>query len=76
MEINDFIEKFIEIFEDEEIPTLTPETNFHNLDAWSSLIALSLIAMVDDEYDVDLKGDDIRNADTIESLYKIVKSRI
>jgi acyl carrier protein len=31
--------------------------------------------MVDEEYDVKVKGDDIRNSSTIEDLYNIVKSR-
>lgn len=53
----------------------TPETKFHDLDEWTSLTALSIIAMVDDEYDVRIKGDDIRNSVTIEDLYNIVASR-
>ena len=31
--------------------------------------------MVDEEYDVQLKGDDMRSAETIEELYNIVKSK-
>ena len=49
---------------------------FKNLDEWSSLIALSVIAMVDEEYDVTLKGDDVRNADTIEDLFNVVKNKL
>lgn len=75
MEINEFIENFAEQFDDIEAKELTPETTFKELDSWSSLIALSVIAMVDDEYDVILKGDDIRNSKTIEDLFNIVKSR-
>ncbi|MGM9779469.1 MAG: acyl carrier protein, partial [Prevotella sp.] len=53
----------------------TPETVFHDLDEYSSLIALSIIAMVDEEYDVTLKGDDMRSAVTIEDLFNIVKGK-
>jgi acyl carrier protein len=45
------------------------------LDEWSSLIALSVIAMADEEYDVALKGDDIRNATTVEDLFNLTKSK-
>jgi len=31
--------------------------------------------MVDEEYGVALKGDDIRSANTIEDLYNIIKSK-
>ena len=53
----------------------TASTVFKDLDEWSSLIALSIIAMVDEEYDVALKGDDIRNATTIEDLFNVVQSK-
>ena len=75
MEINDFIEKFAEQFEDTDAGDITA-TVFKNLDEWSSLIALSVIAMADEEYDVTLKGDDIRGAVTVEDLFNIVKSRV
>jgi acyl carrier protein len=42
------------------------------LEEWSSLIALSVIAMADEEYDVRLKGDDMRNANTVQDLYDVV----
>ena len=32
--------------------------------------------MVDEEYDVTLKGDDIRNASTVGDLFDIVKNKI
>ena len=75
MELNDFIEKFAEQFEDTDASEIKAETLFKDLDEWSSLMALSVIAMVDEEYDVQLKGDDIRSADTIMSLYNIVKAK-
>lgn len=75
MEIKKFIEKFAEQFDDTDASEFKPETVFKDLDEWSSLIALSVIAMVDEEYDVTLKGDDIRTANTMEDLFNIVKDR-
>lgn len=76
MEIKEFIENFASQFDDTDASEFNPETRFHELDEWSSLIALSIIAMVDEEYDITLKGDDIRNAVTIEDLYNTVKSKL
>ncbi len=76
MEIKDFIEKFAEQFDETDASAFTPETEFRELDEWSSLIALSVIAMVDEEYDVLLKGDDMRAANTIDELYQIVKGKL
>ena len=76
MELNDFIANFAEQFDETDASVFTAETVFHDLDEYSSLIALSIIAMVDEEYDVALKGDDMKSAVTIEDLYNIVKSKM
>ena len=75
MELKEFIENFASQFEETDASAITVGTEFRTLDEWSSLMALSIIAMVDEEYDVTLKGDDMRTAKTIEDLYNIVKSR-
>ncbi|MDE6271928.1 MAG: acyl carrier protein [Muribaculaceae bacterium] len=75
MKIKEFIENFADQFDDTDASEITATTVFKDLDEWSSLTALSIIAMVDEEYDVTLKGDDIRNADTVEDLFNIVASR-
>ncbi|MEG0890830.1 MAG: acyl carrier protein [Bacteroidales bacterium] len=75
MEINQFIKNFSEQFDETELSQFTPTTVFKDLDEWSSLMALSIMAMVDDEYDVRLKGEDIRNSVSILDLFNIVKSQ-
>ena len=75
MELQDFIEKFAEQFDDTDSSEIKADTVFKDLDEWSSLLALSIIAMVDEEYEVILKGDDIRNSNTIEDLFNHVQKR-
>jgi acyl carrier protein len=75
MELNEFVKNFAAQFDETNSNEFSAGTNFKNLEEWSSLIALSVIAMVDEEYEVKVKGDDIRNSTTIEDLYTIVKSR-
>ena len=75
MKLEQFIENFSEQFDETEFEVFTPETKFKDLEEWSSLIALSVIAMIDEEYDVSVKGDDIRNTETILDLYELVKSK-
>ena len=74
MEIQDFFQYFSDQFDDSDSVVFTPETNFRELDEWSSLLALSILAMVDEEYDVQLKADQMRKANTIQELFEIVKS--
>ena len=73
MNIQDFIENFAAQFDDTEPDVFTADTKFKELDEWSSLTALSVIAMVDDEYDVIIKGNDIINSQTIGDLFHVVE---
>lgn len=76
MELNQFIENFASQFEETDMDEFKSNTKFKELDEWSSLLALSIIAMVDEEYDIRIKGEDIRNVFTIEELFELVKSRL
>lgn len=76
MELNDFVAKFADLFEDTDTSNFCGSTDFRANDEWSSLIGLSVIAMVDEEYDVALKGDDVKKAKTIEDLFNTVKSKM
>ena len=75
MTLDSFIENFAAQFDETDACEFEAKTVFKNLEEWSSLIALSIIAMVDEEYDIILKGEDIRNANTIEDLFNFVKSQ-
>lgn len=76
MEIKEFIEKFAEQFEDTEESVFTPNTEFRELDEWSSLLALSIMAMVDDEYDIQLKAEEMRQTNTIQELFNLISSKL
>ena len=75
MDIETFIRLFTEQLEETDAAQIDASTKFHDLDEYSSLLALTIIAMVDEEYDVILKGEDLRNALTIEDLFNIIKER-
>lgn len=75
MEIETFVKNFAAQFEDTDAIEFNPKRKFRELEEWDSLMALSIIAMVDEEYEVKLKGDDIRNSITIEDLYNTVGAR-
>ena len=74
--LNEFVALFAEQFEDTDASEIQASTVFHELDEWSSLIGLSVIAMVDEEFDVALKGDDVKNAVTVEDLYNNVIAKL
>nr|WP_278579092.1 acyl carrier protein [Bacteroides intestinalis] len=75
MELQEFIKKFAELFEDTDPNEIQADTNFRELYEWSSLTALSVMAMVADEYEILLKEEDIRKAGTVNELYQILKNK-
>lgn len=74
--LDEFVQLFAEQFDETEAEIFTPETEFRELDEWSSLIGLSIIAMVDEEFGVALKASDFRTVTTIEDVYNTVVSKL
>ncbi len=74
--LDEFVELFAELFDTVDPEEIHADTVFHDIDEWSSLIGLSVIAMVDDEFDVALKGDDVMNSVTVEDLYNRVVEKL
>lgn len=74
--LDEFVALCAEQFYDTDASEITATTVFHELDEWSSLIGLSLIGMVAEEFNVGLKGDDVKDSLTIEDLYNRVKARL
>ncbi|MBQ9555324.1 MAG: acyl carrier protein [Muribaculaceae bacterium] len=75
MNIQEFIDNFAAQFDDTDAEVFNADTKFKQLDEWSSLAALSIIAMVDDEYDVIIKGNDIIESDTIQDLFERIEKK-
>ena len=71
METKKFIKKLAEAIEIEDVKSLNTETKFRELDEWSSLSIMLLIAFFDEEFNKQIGEQDIRQAKTIEDLYKL-----
>lgn len=69
-----FIQNFADQFDDEP-EGLTLETRFRDIDDWSSIVALSVMAMCDEEYDVIISANEMESANRIIDIYKIVNER-
>lgn len=76
MEIIEFVKKIAEQFDETDINEFSTKTAFHQLEEYSSLISLSIMAMIDEEYDVQLNAEEMRNANTIQELYETVQSHL
>lgn len=71
MEIKEFIEKVAEAIEIENVEEILPTTKFRDLDEWSSISVMILIALFDEEFDKQIGDKEIREAITIQDLYNL-----
>ena len=75
MDIKEFIEYFADELDETPIEELTPDTDFKGLEEWSSLVALSIIAMIEDNYEKEVTGEDLRSSTTIQDLFELVQNK-
>ena len=75
METSTFLENFKNILDDTDVSLITIDTVFRELAEWSSLTALSLIAMADEAYSIKLTGDDIKSSKSLNDIFNIIKSK-
>ncbi|MCK9617647.1 MAG: phosphopantetheine-binding protein [Lentimicrobiaceae bacterium] len=75
MELNDFVQVFARQFDDTPAEEFTPSTVFKEIEEWGSLVALSVIAMIDEEFEKRVTGADLRGVSTIEDLYNLIQKK-
>lgn len=76
MDIQELISLIENEFEEIEAGTLSASSSIRDMDGWSSMHALLLIALVDNHYDILLTGEELKNITTINDLYQIILKRI
>lgn len=75
MNIKQFIKDFAAEFELTEPEDIIADTVYRDLDEWDSLLGLSIIGMVNNKYHVQISGEEVRNAKTVEDLFNLVNSK-
>lgn len=76
MDIKDFIKDFSDQFDETEMSDFTPEAKYRDFDEWSSLTALAILSMIKKKYGVSLTASEVKDYDTIESLFNFVVSKL
>ena len=59
-----------------EVDSVEMNDDLESFDEWDSLTILSIIALCDSEYQVELTKDEIENSETIGGLMELVKSKM
>lgn len=75
MDLNDFIKNFADQFDDTDASEITADTEYQELDEWSSLTAMSIIALAKTEYGKTITGREIRYTKTVKDLFELIASK-
>ena len=75
MDLKEFIANFADLFDDTDASEIQADTVFHELDEWSSLVGMSLIAMAKTQYGKTITGKEIRECITVKDLFELVSSQ-
>lgn len=75
MELKEFIINFADQFDDTDASEIKAETVFHDLDEWSSLVGMSLIAMAKTQYGKTLTGKELKECITVEDVFNLIKNK-
>ena len=75
MELKEFVKNFADQFDDTDPSEIISNTKFKELEEWSSLVALGVIAFVKTEYGKTITGKEIRQCNTVNDLFDIVASK-
>lgn len=73
MDTKKFTESFAEALEIEVATAITPETAFRNLDEWDSLAYLNIIAMLDEEYDIQIENTEFKKLTTVGDIIAFIE---
>lgn len=75
MEINEFVANFAEQFDDTDASEITATTEFHDLDEWSSLTGMSIIALAKTQYGKAITGAELRACVTVEDVFNLINNK-
>ena len=75
MELEEFIQNFAEQFDDTDPSEITVETEFHELDEWSSLTGMSVIALAKTEYGKKITGAELKACVTVEDVFNLIRNK-
>lgn len=75
MELNEFITQFAEQFDDTDASEINANTRYQDLEEWSSLISMCIIAFAKTSMGKSITGREIRECETVKDLYDLIRNK-
>lgn len=75
MELKEFIANFADQFDDTDASEITATTEFHELDEWSSLVGMGVIALAKTDYGKTISGAELKACVTVEDVFNLINNK-
>ncbi len=75
MTLDDFVKGFAELFDETDFEEIQSTTVFHDLDEWSSLIGMAVLAYVKSVSGKTISPGELRNCITVEDVYHLAMNK-
>ena len=75
MDKNEFLANFAEQFEDTDPSEIQYDTIFHDLDEWSSLLGMTVLAMAKVSYNKIISSEELKHCVTVEDVYNLINNK-
>ena len=75
MELNEFVANFADQFDETDASEIQAETQFRDLDEWSSLVGMGVIALAKTEYGKTITGKELRECKTVKDVFNLIASK-
>lgn len=75
MEIEEFLVCFADLFDDTDASEIQADTEYQELEEWSSLTAMGIIALAKTKFGKSITGREVRSCKTVKDLYNLLISK-
>ena len=75
MELKKFVADFADQFDETDASEIKADTKFHDLEEWSSLTGMGVIALAKTEYGKTISGSELRSCVTVEDVFNLISNK-
>lgn len=75
MDKNEFLANFADQFDETDASEITLTTEFHDLDEWSSLTGMGVIALAKTQYVKSITGTELKDCVTVEDVFNLINNK-
>lgn len=75
MDLKDFLANFAEQFDDTDVSEIQANTEFHELEEWSSLTGMGVIAMAKTQYKKTITGSELKACVIVEDVFNLINNK-